>query len=87
MSDIDLDELREKAEAATEGPWIREWPAPDDPYTKPAILEREEYEVVVRADDERETDLADFDFIAAADPATVLALIERLEDAEEALGR
>lgn len=83
MTDIDLNELEAKAKAATGDEWVREWPAPDDPYSHPTILDRDDYDRVVTAKDKgEETRLDDFDYIAAADPETVLALIERIRELE-----
>ena len=77
------EELREKAEAATPGPW----------HTKAVtVRERLNNEVthwMVRTQDESNVanaDEPDAAFIATADPQTVLGLLDRIETLEAALG-
>lgn len=72
----DLTELRRVAEAATPGPWM-------------VVGLNEEDDTVVTVDDDPICHAYPDDsrYIAAADPQTVLALIERLERAEEAMHR
>ena len=77
----DLDKLREKAQAATPGPWrVRLDAHSQDELSTVAIeLAPLRWFTVGYAPD------ADADYIAAADPTTVLALIDRCQRAETAL--
>ena len=77
----DLDKLREKAQAATPGPWrVRLDAHSQDELSTVAIeLAPLRWFTVGYAPD------ADADYIAAADPTTVLALIDRLQRVETAL--
>lgn len=83
---VNIDDLRKIAEEATPGPWITggELPGsdgvffgtavdPDDP-DEPGILLGEAY-------------APDAEFIATFNPETVLALLDRVETAEQALQR
>jgi len=84
-----LAELDALAEQATPGPWVSapaygEWPATVVQYkeTSPRIVCQEVPGFPLARGDEGF--MPDFAFIAAANPAAVLALIERLRVAEEA---
>lgn len=81
--------LRELAEAATAGPW--KWEPDDEPEGVGAgfVIPSHDYERTGRRQwwnmlftDQSKADAA---YIAAADPATVLRLLDRLEAAEQAL--
>lgn len=70
----DLDALRRKAEAATPGPWhVRRPPRPSFEY----LIAHDEGPPLAKAP------LTNAAYIAAASPDVVLALIERVERAEE----
>jgi hypothetical protein len=78
----DLDKLREKAQAATPGPWhsprfnVVDLASPrreHDPY------------LVVYGDPSYHNHAADTRYVAAADPTTILDLIDRCQCAETAL--
>lgn len=87
MSDIDLDGLAVLAQAATPGPWTAdvlgsegyavnaERPASDHRLRRRLRVARCGHE-------EWETDKANAAFIAACDPDTILALRERVREAE-----
>ena len=80
IDDDKLDELERCAEAATEGPWMNEFegvytdPRPANEATMVATAEREE---VFPELGSRPADI-DAMYIAAADPPTVLALVEEV---------
>lgn len=72
---MDYDDLRAKADAATPGRWVR-----DDGY--PSVGD-ESGDILIADCGQREAhDDANADFIAAADPQTVLALLDRVEELE-----
>lgn len=73
MTEIDLNDLREKAEAATPGPWSS---------SGSQVWGHDGNLVAAVRDHSELVDRPDAEFIAAANPATVLALIERLKTAE-----
>lgn len=82
-------ELRELAEAATQGPWIAAGPSYGDPMPR-------YYNTVVtdRGDPIEDEDVCsdtmtseDALFIAAANPAAILSLLDRLEKAEKDAAR
>lgn len=82
MSVTDLNRLRELAQAATPGPWAE----------APESGTNGWYAVEYLNEDARGTDVAlritsaqDAEFIAAINPAVVLALIERAEKAEASI--
>ncbi|HFL1517930.1 TPA: ead/Ea22-like family protein [Enterobacter hormaechei] len=85
MSNIDKRALREAAEKATKGQWAVEF---DDEVYSTDGVNNEQIAMVFS-----ENEVRDAAFIAAANPATVLALLDELEAAEkriaelEALGR
>ena len=89
---IDINELRQLAQAATPGPWIGCGPSFGGSlpkYLNEVAVDREGDEddgysicnTPIGLDEERSTDMA---FIAAANPATVSELLDRLEEAERA---
>lgn len=83
MTDLDLSDLRAKAEAATPGPWEF---SPDDG----SALDADAVVVLDEAGDEALIvttwiEAKDAEFIAAANPAVVLELLDRLERAERAI--
>ena len=89
---IDLDKLREAAKRASPGPWHASIAFYGDAATEFKIV-AQPYGVALTVCEyfnstqkrARKTVEANADFLAAADPSTVLALIERAEKAEAAL--
>lgn len=82
--DIDLDALEALARAATPGPWQSSVEGRDHASGDHVVLTQGEDlypTVVVEGRDLNENWLADQDFIAAANPAVVLRLIEMLRGA------
>lgn len=81
---IDLDALAATAKAATPGPWED---SVDDLTNDVNVYHDQEQRLWVAqtGTEPGEQERANAEFIAAADPATVLALIERVRAAEEAL--
>lgn len=81
MSNIDKRELREAAEKATPGPWEMEqeniWFTDEDGYTKHLAYVQQGDDV----DDKQ--DHYNTAYIAAANPETVMALLDELEAAEK----
>ena len=81
---MELNELRKTAEAATPGPWTHQ-PYGDQnqngDYFGGWLLDADGEYVVADASDR------DGAFMAAANPETVLALLSRLEQAEQAVAR
>ncbi len=75
MSNIDKRGLREAAEKATKGRWAVEF---DDEIYSTDGVNHEQIAMVFSENEAR-----DAAFIAAANPATVLALLDELEDAEK----
>ena len=76
----DVAELRRLAEAATPGPW--EW---DDNHARPGLRHGRSFGgVLFRCGALYGPDAADAAFIAAANPAVVLALLDRLAHMREA---
>ena len=73
------DELRQRAEAATPGPWLveRDYPSPDVHDAKGNVIA-----TTMHSDLSRQEDGANAAFIAAANPAAVLALLDRVAKAE-----
>lgn len=96
---MDYDDLRAKAQAATPGPWVSDgaavpWtPKQRSPFTEyGASVAVDDETVVVEGGQQDEQGGAvgvltneDADFIAAANPQTVLALLDRVEELEAAL--
>lgn len=88
---IDLDELRKLAEAATPGPWSADHNGNPRNYEDwyGATLLSAPYSQgqanLARNLGSIDESAADAEFIAAANPATVLALIERVRETEGAL--
>lgn len=84
---IDINELKDKAEAATPGPWIAAGPSfgSDKPqYLEEVLVDREgdeddTYTVCQAPTGLRSQSSLDMAFIAAASPAAVLALIAENE--------
>ncbi|MEP8905867.1 ead/Ea22-like family protein [Enterobacter hormaechei] len=74
MSNIDKRALREAAEKATKGQWAVEF---DDEVYSTDGVNNEQIAMVFS-----ENEVRDAAFIAAANPATVLALLDELEAAE-----
>ncbi|MCK7041353.1 ead/Ea22-like family protein [Enterobacter roggenkampii] len=74
MSNIDIRALREAAEKATKGQWVVEF---DDEIYSTDGVNNEQIAMVFSENEAR-----DAAFIAAANPATVLALLDELEAAE-----
>ena len=74
MSNIDKQALREAAEKATKGQWAVEF---DDEIYSTDGVNNEQIAMVFSENEAR-----DAAFIAAANPATVLALLDELEAAE-----
>ena len=89
MTDLDLTMLRKVAEQATPGPWAM-W-NPSDGESHITIGSKVAWRSVVSAsgftDDEPIPHWADARHIATFDPATVLALLDRLETAEATIQR
>ncbi len=86
MSD-NLTALRALAENATPGPWEAD---DNQPFSRDlqGIFAPGERRYVLKVEfDEQPENPADAEFIAAANPATVLDLLDRLERAEAALER
>ena len=88
---IDINELRRLAQAATPGPWIGCGPSFGESlpkYLNEVVVDREGDEddgysicnAPIGLDEELSADMA---FIAAANPATVIELLDRLEAAEK----
>lgn len=78
---IDTKELRRVAEVATPGPWVQRGRA--DPTM---VLEsRNGYRVADCLYGEHPCTSPDAEFIAAANPATVLALLDRVERLEKSI--
>ncbi|WP_437582708.1 ead/Ea22-like family protein [Paramicrobacterium sp. CJ85] len=77
MTDLDLAELERLAKAATPGPWswCAKQTADGDSW---AVLDSHDHALAMNTDGW----VLDAEFIAATDPQTVLALIERAESAE-----
>ncbi|HFK5791774.1 TPA: ead/Ea22-like family protein [Enterobacter asburiae] len=75
MSNIDKRALREAAEKATKGQWVVEF---DDEIYSTDGVNNEQIAMVFSENEAR-----DAAFIAAANPATVLALLDELEAAEK----
>ncbi|GBE72755.1 hypothetical protein EKINANG_44050 [Enterobacter sp. KINAN-G] len=75
MSNIDKQALREAAEKATKGQWAVEF---DDEIYSTDGVNNEQIAMVFS-----ENEVRDAAFIAAANPATVLALLDELEAAEK----
>lgn len=75
MSNIDKQALREAAEKATKGQWAVEF---DDEIYSTDGVNHEQIAMVFSENEAR-----DAAFIAAANPATVLALLDELEAAEK----
>lgn len=75
MSNIDIRALREAAEKATKGEWAVEF---DDEIYSTDGVNHEQIAMVFS-----ENEVRDAAFIAAANPATVLALLDELEAAEK----
>ncbi|AWZ99774.1 MULTISPECIES: ead/Ea22-like family protein [Enterobacter] len=75
MSNIDKRALREAAEKATKGQWAVEF---DDEVYSTDGVNNEQIAMVFS-----ENEVRDAAFIAAANPATVLALLDELEAAEK----
>ncbi|MFB4959694.1 ead/Ea22-like family protein, partial [Enterobacter hormaechei subsp. xiangfangensis] len=71
MSNIDKQQLREAAEKATKGQWAVEF---DDEVYSTDGVNNEQIAMVFS-----ENEVRDAAFIAAANPATVLALLDELE--------
>lgn len=84
MSSIDKRELREAAEKATPGPWEYYPGNTSIEYNVDSMVEDQGSIVYVDSGDftQKQTDLNGA-FIAAANPATVLALLDELETAEK----
>ncbi|HAW7641421.1 TPA: ead/Ea22-like family protein, partial [Escherichia coli] len=75
MSEINYQALREAAEKATKGRWAVEF---DDEIYSTDGVNHEQIAMVFSENEAR-----DAAFIAAANPATVLALLDELETAEK----
>ena len=73
------DELRQRAEAATPGPWLveRDYPSPDVHDAKGNVIA-----TTMHSDLSRQEDGANAAFIAAASPETVKRLLDRVAKAE-----
>ena len=90
---IDLKAIRAAAEAATPGPWEAAGPSFGAPLPKylnevGRINEDEMFEeVCVSPSPEDDACSADMNYIATANPATVIALLDRLEAAEKDAAR
>jgi hypothetical protein len=88
-----IQELKRLAEAATPGPWIAAGPSfgADKPkYLNEVLVDRPNEDddcltVCVAISGLEDESTADMDFIAAASPATVRSLIDRIEQLEAAL--
>ena len=74
MTDLDLTELREIAESATDGPWNLHTLRTDETHDIRGSID-DEANIVIYA----ECEDADADHIATFDPPTVLALIDEVE--------
>jgi len=86
---IDINELRQLAQEATPGPW-KMLPVGDG-RQKFAVADSEFLSILTVTDEGGATfgtvyDDADAKFIAAANPAAITALLDRLEAAEKAGG-
>ncbi|HAV1801600.1 TPA: ead/Ea22-like family protein [Enterobacter hormaechei subsp. steigerwaltii] len=77
MSNIDKQALREAAEKATKGQWVVEL---DDEIYSTDGVNNEQIAIVFSENEAR-----DAAFIAAANPATVLALLDELEDKDKSI--
>lgn len=75
MSNIDKQALREAADKATKGQWAVEF---DDEIYSTDVVNHEQIAMVFS-----ENEASDAAFIAAANPATMLALLDELEAAEK----
>jgi hypothetical protein len=75
---INLEELRKLAEAATPGKWIR------IQVTSGAAVASLS-DTIARIESDETNYLANSDFIAAANPSTIIALLDRLKSAEDVL--
>ncbi|MDV1713321.1 ead/Ea22-like family protein, partial [Citrobacter freundii] len=78
MSNIDKRALREAAEKATKGQWAVEF---DDEVYSTDGVNNEQIAMVFS-----ENEVRDAAFIAAANPATVLALLDELEAKDKSIG-
>lgn len=85
----DLDDLRAKAEAATPGPWVGgtvcTYTDEDGKRRGAGSVRREGGAIVFLAAQGPEILTADAEFIAAANPAVILGLLDRLERAEKTI--
>ncbi|MCN5365311.1 ead/Ea22-like family protein, partial [Escherichia coli] len=79
MSKIDYQELREAAEKATKGKWAVEF---DDEIYSTDGINHEQIAMVFSENESR-----DAEFIAAANPATVLALLDERERNQQYIKR
>ncbi len=84
---IDLNDLKKKAMAATPGEWVIDTDEADNACesTKWVGVGNDEQFHAMCGDHDDPQSIADAEFIAAASPATVLELVERLERAERRL--
>lgn len=88
---IDLKAIRAAAEAATPGPWEAAGPSfgmPLPKYINCVIVENEDGDaddICIAPIGCNEISTEDLTYIATANPATILALLDRLEAAEKAL--
>jgi hypothetical protein len=73
MTNIDLDGLAALAQAATPGPWV---------VSLDGVYEADMSARITRVSGNPEVAHADAAFIAACDPDTILALVERAKDAD-----
>lgn len=92
MSEIDTVRLKVLAEKASKGPWRLEWDGQDLVLMPGGRTDATNgitqwlYAIAPwRDSDKAECDTADPDYIAAANPATVIALLDRLDTAESLL--
>lgn len=96
MTDLDtlITDLRAKAEAATPGPWerrqdpVKYWHAwVEGPSTHPAIPSPDVVCTPAFSDRFHEDDVANMDFIAAANPAAIFTILDALDEARGELER
>lgn len=91
LTDTTLSALRAKAEEATPGPWtvvrdpVKHWPAwVEGPSTHPSIPSPDVVCSPSYSDRFSEDDVKNMEYIAAANPTTILALLDALEEARAA---
>ncbi len=77
MSSLDIEAIRRAALRASAGPW-RIWEGDGGPNTYSHVVDPENRSIAVVTIGDKGHGREDLDFIAIANPATVLALLDRL---------